>query len=380
MRTYAFGWHAEVVAGPTSAQSLSDAVTALGIYRPLVVTGREPQLIATAEKLVRSVRSAAVFSGVRSGPQGDDVDQLSAAVQEAKADGCIAVGGGSVLDAAALAVQAVTYACADPSRAEPEHAFARRKALPIIALPTTAGSGAEMACEAWVRRDRTVRRVALAERAPRRVFLDPLLAESLSPGVVRFSGIELIAQAIEGVFSRTANPFTDALHLEAIRLASAALPSATKSARTTWAVQRMLEAATMVGVARQGSGAGPADAVARALLGQADVPYAAGLTMAILPRFRLAVKEAPVRGRRIADALGLSVHRTIDEAAAEAAVSEFERLLREVGALGVRLSDYAVTSDDLDRVRELALAEAIGDEETEDAGVLELTDRLREAL
>jgi alcohol dehydrogenase len=219
--TLRFGW-GEVAALPQEAARLG--------RRPLVVAGRALRAGGRLEALVAGLREAGLASVVSEPvppePTLADLQRVMDACAAAGADSVIAVGGGSVLD---IAKGAAVLAGVGPS-AEEFFAGAPLPATgrPIVAVPTTAGTGSEVTrvcvlSDPEHRRKASIRADAML---PRVAIVDPELTVSCPPSVTAHSGADAFVQAVEAYVARGANPMTDALAREAARLAAGALPRA----------------------------------------------------------------------------------------------------------------------------------------------------------
>src|SRR5207248_4219007 len=166
-------------------------------------------------------------------PPEPDLAALQACMDTAaEADSVIGIGGGSVLDvakgAAALAGTGATARDYFDGKPIPE------TGRPIVAIPTTAGTGSEVT---WVcvlvdhaaRRKASIRGPGMM---PAVVINDPELTVSCPPAVTAHSGMDAFVQAVESFVSRGANPFTDALSLEAAKLTARALERAVREPQT----------------------------------------------------------------------------------------------------------------------------------------------------
>ncbi len=338
-----------VVSGQGTAAALPEWVGRLGGSKVLVVSDAALAKAGVSERVRSSVPGSVLWAGVDAEPSIELVGRTLDAIREHAADTVVAVGGGSSIDAAKLAAMLATnggdlldYA-ADWNRVT-------QPGLPLIVVPTTVGSGSEMTRGAVfkdpARRSKLV--IASDRLAARVAVLDPSLLDTLPSSVTAATGSDALTQAIEGVLSSAANPWTDALHLQAIRMIRWALPRAVADGRDTEAMGAMQQAAAMVGAALAYSGVGAAHAVANTLGGRYPIPHGLACAVMLTPVLRLNADAASGRYVSIAGALALD-GPAVNGGAVDAVIEEVGRLLAAAG-VAWRLREFDVPEDDLEGV------------------------------
>ena len=243
----------------------------------------------------------------------------------------VAVGGGSPIDAA----KGIAIAAVNPQRGRDldyRGDFAV-PALPIVAVPTTAGTGAETNAFGVVT-DPVAHRtfyVGHASSMPAAAILDPALTVGLPPAVTAATGLDALTHALESYLSVRPNPWSDGIALQVIRMIAANLPRACADGTDLAARSQMLLAAHMAGVAMANTGLGLCHAIGHSLGGRWNIAHGVALAM-LLPdvlRFNL-----PVRTDRMADvAFALGVGDTHADAGrnAAAAIEAVAALREQVG-------------------------------------------------
>jgi alcohol dehydrogenase len=330
--------------------------------RVLIVTDRGlsgTPLIGRVDDLVRGPgRPVAVFDAVRPNPTTTDLEAGAAAARDLGAEVLVAIGGGSVLDAA----KGIALSASNP---EPGSDLTwgsggRNRALPIIAAPTTSGSGAEVndygvVTDVGLRRKFYVGDPSCLASA---VILDPQLTVSLPPGPTSACGIDCLTHAIESFTSIRSNPWADALDLQVMGLVREWLPRAVADGHDLQARSNMLLAAHMAGQAMSTTGLGIVHAIGHPLGGRHDVPHGNALALVLTGCLRF--NKPACRGRlaRCADALGVLVDGASEERNAEAAIAAVEGLVHQVCANG-SLSDYGISPTDLPAIVDDALADPV---------------------
>jgi alcohol dehydrogenase len=325
-----------------------------------------------------------VFSGVHPNPTTDDVAAgaravADAATQAAAAEAAaavaatlkasapiapaspaasrialVAVGGGSPIDAA----KGIALAAVNPERGRDldyKRDFAA-PALPIVAVPTTAGTGAETN-SFGVMTDPAARRkfyVGHATTMPAAAILDPALTVGLSPAVTAATGMVALTHALESYLSRYPNPWSDGLALQSIRMIAANLPRAVQDGTDLEARSQLLLAAHLAGVAMADTGLGVCHAIGHSLGGRWNISHGVALSM-LLPdvlRFNL-----PARTQRLADiAFALSIGDTHQTAARNAAAAiDVVAALRDRIGLTATIADFGITEADFAQIAADAL-------------------------
>jgi alcohol dehydrogenase class IV len=261
----------------------------------------------------------------------------------------VAVGGGSPIDAA----KGIALAAVNPERGRDldyRREFAV-PALPIVAVPTTAGTGAETNAFGVVTDAATHRKfyVGHASTMPAAAILDPALTVGLPRPVTAATGMDALTHALECYLSLHPNPWSDGIALQAIRMIAANLPRACDDGADLTARSQMLLAAHMAGVAMANTGLGLCHAIGHSLGGRWDIAHGVTLSM-LLPdvlRFNL-----PVRTERLADiafALGVGDTHSGTDRNAAAAIEAVAGLRDRVGLTAV-LEDFGITEADFDQI------------------------------
>jgi alcohol dehydrogenase class IV len=222
--------------------------------RALSVTGRRAmERLGYARRLCADLKGEGIdvarFSGVPPCPTTDDVDHGAALCRDFKADFVIALGGGSVIDCA-KAIAAVA-----PGRSPAAHYLYRRASpgedtLPIVAIPTTSGTGSELNRSAIITdpEARFKDGIRSDRLFPRLAIVDPALTCSLDRSQTAQTGFDALSHAVESYVSPKARPDTDRLALEAIRLVCRYLPAALADPGNVDAREKLALASTTMGI------------------------------------------------------------------------------------------------------------------------------------
>jgi alcohol dehydrogenase class IV len=262
--------------GPGRIAELADACAGLGIARPLLIT--DPGLAghAIGERVLAIARAArlpvGLFADVRPNPTGADVAAGVEALRRGGHDGVIALGGGSGLDAA----KAVAFMVAQERPIwdfEDRGDNWRRARLaglaPVVAVPTTAGTGSEVGRAAVITQEDThEKRIIFHPRMlPGQVIADPELTLGLPANLTAWTGIDALSHSLEALCAPGFAPMADGIATEAIRLIHRWLPVAVEDGQNLAARAHMLAAASMGAVAFQ-KGLGAMHALAHPIGGR----------------------------------------------------------------------------------------------------------------
>ncbi len=330
--------------GPGAIASLPGIVQRGGRHA-LIVTdaalAATPVLAAVTGVLSAAGIPATVFSDVHPNPTTADLAAGAAAAAGMVAPVIVAVGGGSPIDAA----KGIALAAVNPERGREldyRSQFGSR-ALPIVAVPTTAGTGAETNAFGVITDEATRRKfyVGHASTMPAAAVLDPELTVGLPPGATAATGMDALTHAIESYLSVRANPWSAALALHVVRMSAEYLPRAWADGSDLEARGQLLLAAHMAGLAMATTGLGACHAIGHALGGRFDVPHGVALTM-VLPQ--VLSFSVPVSARRLADlsfALGAGSTAAAAEENAAAAMNAVAELAKAVG-MSHRLADFGI--------------------------------------
>jgi alcohol dehydrogenase class IV len=286
---YEFATAQRIVVGPGCGAELADSARALG-GRALLALGsgmaaRGGPAAALAAQLAERGLIAASYP-VAGEPQIIDIEE---GARMARASGCdmvIGIGGGSVLDTAkAIAALAANDGGAlDYMEVIGAGRPLERAALPIIAVPTTAGTGSEVTRNAVIAapHQRAKASIRHASMLPRLALVDSTLTHDLPPQLTAGSGLDALTQLIEPYVSRRAQPIADGLCLEGLSRAAWALRRAYHAPEDAAAREAMSSASLLGGMALANAGLGAVHGIAAPLGGAYPAPHGAACA-ALLP-------------------------------------------------------------------------------------------------
>ncbi|MCR5084513.1 MAG: lactaldehyde reductase [Succinivibrionaceae bacterium] len=346
--------------GSGAIASIVDEAKGRGLKKAFLCS--DPDLVKfNVTKKVTSILDKAglayeIYSNIRPNPTIENVKTGVKAFHDSGADYFIAVGGGSSMDTA----KAISIIAANPEFADVVSlegvAPTKHKALPIFAVPTTAGTAAEVTINYVITDPDKVRKFVCVDPhdIPVVAFIDPDMMSSMPKGLTAATGMDALTHAIEGYTTKAAWAMTDMFHLEAIRLISRHLRGAVEN--TKEGREGMALAQYVAGMGFSNVGLGIVHSMAHALGAKYDTPH--GVANAILLPTVMAY-NAPQTGKRlveVARAMGVDrVDSMTLEDARKAAIDAVRQLSRDVG-IPQDLKQIA-KAEDLDALAETAFAD-----------------------
>ncbi|TIH35285.1 iron-containing alcohol dehydrogenase family protein [Subtercola vilae] len=343
----------------------------LEVGRVTAATGATSALIVTdaflaASPVVAAVRASleaagiavSVYGGVTPNPTTTSVDEGSDIARDTGVGALVAVGGGSSMDAAkGIALGAVNTNRGIELDYRSDFAVA---ALPIVAVPTTAGTGAEVNAFGVVTDVVQHRKfyVGSSSALARAAVLDPDLTVGLPASATAATGMDALTHSLESYLSRQPNPYSDGIALQVISTVAEFLPRAVSDGSDIEARSQLLLASHIAGVGFSHTGLGLVHGIAHPLGGRFNIPHGLALCIVIerVLRFNRSAREE--RLARVAFALGVGDSRASVAENADAAIAAIASLARAVG-MTATLSGFGVTQKDLASLADDTLADAV---------------------
>ena len=344
--------------GPGRLSELGKTAARLGIKRPLVVTdsglAASGIIAAAGASLAEAGLDTQVFSQVKSNPTAANVAAGAAVFRDGGRDGIVAIGGGSAMDAAkAIALQAahdgpaLDYAVGGPRYREIDGTAI----APLIAVPTTSGTGSEMGYAAVVSDEgaRTKRILYHADLLARTVICDPELVIGLPANLTAWTGMDAAVHCIEAYCATTYNPLCDGIAAEGMRLIATWLPRAVADGDDIEARTQMMAAAAMGAVAFN-KGLGAVHAISHAIGAHKDSHH--GLTNAVVLPYVLAHNRPAIEEQCAVLARCMGLPR-----ADFTGLMDWTLAIRDTFQIPHTLDGLGVDEDDLEALSETAAAD-----------------------
>jgi 4-hydroxybutyrate dehydrogenase len=330
-----FSYPTRVHFGPGSLSKLADAAGTS--RRPLIVTdgGIAGSGIAEKVKAALGDRAVAIFTGVEPNPTEANIRMGVTAYLDHDADLIVAVGGGSPLDVGKAIRLAITHKrpLVDYDDLTGGDRFIGADLPPMIAIPTTSGTGSEVSRSTVVTLEANDRKTVLFSPylMPTVAVCDPELTLGLPPRLTAATGMDALSHNLEAYLAKGYHPMADAIALEGLRLIAAHLERAVHDGSDLEARSQMMMASLMGATAFQ-KGLGATHSLAHPLSSVAGVHHGTANAILMPAVIRFNEVAVPERCRTVAEALGHN------GAAAEA----IERLNAAIG-MPARLSEVGVT-------------------------------------
>ncbi|KQR43024.1 iron-containing alcohol dehydrogenase [Acidovorax sp. Leaf160] len=347
----------EIRFGPGSAAELAQVCQTLGFQKPLFITDKGVVAAGLIERILAAndLPQFHVFDGTPSNPTEAAAREGVASFHEAGCDGIVAVGGGSSIDLA----KAVSVSARHPGPLRQfaliEGGLARITAatVPVVAIPTTAGTGSEVGRGAIIILD-DGRKVGIISPyvIPKVALCDPSLTVGLPPGLTAATGMDAVAHCIETFLAPSFNPPAEGIALDGLRRAWKNIETAFHEPSNIDARSNMMSASLQGALAFQ-KGLGCVHSLSHSLGGIDPRLHHGTLNAVLLPaviRFNRA-SDTVVRDEkidRLAQAMGLPAHVGVEDA-----IQDMSRRLQLPAGLGA----MGVTADLTPRIVTGALAD-----------------------
>jgi len=342
----------KIISGAKACGVIADEVKRLSAKSTFVISDPVIDSLGLGSEIFNALEGIGAhneqFNEIEPNPRDKTVEKMVLNLEKEKIDLIIALGGGSVIDAAKAFAALYSFGgkCLDYEG----EGKVSGKALPIIAIPTTAGTGSEVTCWSVLTAEHGNRPpykfgIGSEYLMPIVAVLDPELTLSLPPQLTAATGVDALTHAVEAYTSKAANLFTDALALEAIKIIAEYLPKVVADPGYLAGRHYLLQASTMAGIAFNIADLGAVHSMSEAVGGLYDLGH--GLSNAIiLPHvINYNYSAAPGRYSRIA---GLFEDNNKDSCA-----EVIYNFIRDLG-LPLTLKEVGLTELDLEILSELA--------------------------
>ncbi|MCD8328344.1 MAG: lactaldehyde reductase [Ruminococcus sp.] len=346
--------------GAGSIGEIVGEVKKRGFKKTLVVTDPDLVKFGVTQKVTKLLDEAGhpyeIFSDVKANPTVTVVKNGIAAFKAADADSLIAIGGGSAMDTA----KAIGIIIANPEYGDVtslEGAVdTKNPCVPIIAVPTTAGTAAEVTINYVITDEEKKRKFVCVDPhdIPVVAVIDSDMMSSMPKGLTASTGMDALTHAIEGYTTLAAWELTDMMHLKAIEIISRSLRSAV--ANEPKGREDMALGQYVAGMGFSNVGLGVVHGMAHPLGAFYDTPH--GVANAVLLPYVMEY-NAPYTGEKfkdIAEAMGVDTTGMDQDAYRKAAVDAVKQLSKDVG-IPEKLHEIGVKEEDLPALAESAFAD-----------------------
>jgi alcohol dehydrogenase class IV len=308
-----------IVIGDGCAPQCAEYFAQRGVGRVLLVSSTPvvTTLDGVLEGLKRSGVAVVQAPLIDREPTREMFQQVLAAARRENVEGVLGVGGGSAIDVAKLAA-ALTHGQQTASEVFGINLLAGR-ALPLVCLPTTAGTGAEVSPNAILldETDELKKGVVSPHLVPDAAFIDPLLTLTVPPAVTAATGLDALTHCIEAFANKFAHPAVDVYALQGIRLIAANLERAVRNGRDAEARANLALGSFYGGLCLGPVNTAAVHALAYPLGGRFQVPHGVSNAVLLPHVLRFNLPAAPERYAVVAVALGMARNGSPESTAAK---------------------------------------------------------------
>ena len=251
--TFQFSVPQNILFGRGSLEKLPEVMEGLGSKRILIISGRHLNKMGVVDRIAKKVAAKGVscvaYTDVSPNPTVQMVDEAATLYRQSEASSILAIGGGSPMDVAKAVAVIATYGgtISDYEGSD----TVPGPVVPVIAIPTTAGTGSEVTAAAVITDpQRNYKLTVFTKRIiPAYAILDPDLLSTMSFSVAASTGIDAMIHALEAYISRAATPFTDAMAEKSLELICPNLRRFVANRQDSEAASSMLLGSMFAGIA-----------------------------------------------------------------------------------------------------------------------------------
>lgn len=323
-----------VVIGSGSSAQVGEECQKLAVKKGLIVTDQfivKSGILDGIKKVLEQNKvQFAIYDGVATEPTTDYVEEGLRIYQETKCDFALAVGGGSPIDTA----KAISIMVTNPGSLQNYIGLGKvpKKGAPVVAIPTTAGTGSEVTVFTIITNTRTDVKMLIGSPfvMPEVAIVDPLLTISCPRGLTAAVGIDALTHAIEAYVSLKAQPMSDIFCLSAIELISGNLREAWANGSNVEAREKTMLGALQAGIAFSNSSVALVHGMSRPIGAYFHVPHGVSNATLLAVVIEFSLIGNPTRYADIAEAMGEDIDGLTDLAAAELGAKAVKRLIKDI--------------------------------------------------
>lgn len=348
--------------GPGAREVLPQEIQRLGLHKAFVCTDKDLIKFGVAQKVLDVLDKASVpyevFSEIKQNPTVGNVKAGVKAFAASGADFILAIGGGSSIDTS----KAVGIITNNPEFADVVSlegvAPTQKKSVPIIALPTTAGTAAEVTINYVITDEQNQKKMVCVDPndIPAIAIVDAELMYTLPRSLTAATGLDALTHAIEGLITKGAWEMSDMFEIKAIEMIARHLETAVNEPTNAEARNGMAVAQYIAGMAFSNVGLGAVHGMAHPLGAIFDIPHGVANALLLPTVMEYNAPAAPDKYVIIAKAMGAYRDGMTTEEASAAAVDAVRSLAIRVG-IPQHLSELGIHEDDLPRLAAAAAAD-----------------------
>ena len=350
---FSFALPTRIEYGAGAVEKLADELALISARRVMLITDVRLASSGVLSRFTTHLASKRIaydiFARVEANPKDYNVEEGAKKAAFDKPDCLVAIGGGSPIDCA----KAINVVASNGGQVRDFEGYGKitGEVLPLIAIPTTAGSGSEVTFSAVVTDSREHFKFSIKDPkiAPRVALVDPEMTLSMPAALTAATGMDALTHAIEAYTAKAAEPLSDAVALHAVELITTHLRTAVSDGQNIEARSGMLLGSLLAAIAFSHSDVAAVHCIAEALGGQYDLPHGVCNAVTLPAVMEYNLDYCVDRYARLALAMGLGDGSL--ESRARQAVAEVKNLaadihLPEFRQLGVKENDFEKLAND----------------------------------
>lgn len=353
--SFNFFTQTDLVFGRDSLQTLPETLSRLKLKKLLLVYDQGVKFAGISEKVITLIKSAGIefieYDRVLPNPANQAVEDVALIAREAKVDGFVAVGGGSPIDLA----KAVNVLMTNSGRISDYGGInkVRNAVLPLIAIPTTAGTSSEITNVVALMDEEAVCKYVVIDNkiVASNVIIDPELTRTLPQSVTAATGMDAITHAVESYISTMSNALTEYHSLHGLKLLYENLPLVVEDGNNIQAREQMMLGCVITGYAFSNANLGLVHGIAHTLSAHFHLPHGMA-NAAVLPYvMEFNASSCPEKMVDLAKAIGLKITGNMEEDKYLLS-HELVKLTKKIGIKtlseqGVSESDFEMLAQDV---------------------------------
>ncbi len=355
-----FSFPTTIYFGAGAVDNLPEYIRETGMTNPLLVTDpglRETPVFSKVTEVLKDAGIAyAVFSDVNPNPLDSDITAAVQMFQGSHCDGIIGLGGGSPLDASKVVQVVATHGgkVNDFDIATGGNQAIKGPLPPMIAIPTTAGTGSEVGNCSVITSVEAGRKFLVCNPIlkPTIALLDPELTVGLPAGITAGTGMDAFTHCVEALCVKDFHPMCDAIALKGIEYIAQNLETAVKEPGNIEA-RGYMQLSAMMGAVSFQKDLGAAHSLSHSLSAVCHVPHGLANAVCIVPVMKFNKEVCLAEYAKVAACFGINTFDMDDSEAADRAIEAVADLNRRIG-IPEKLSDVGVTEAHLDELTEKA--------------------------
>ncbi len=369
MENFEFSCPGKIICGKDALEKTPDELASLGVTHPLLATDAGLMRLGVPKKLTdvldRAGITYTIYEDIPADSSLDVVENVAETYRDLGCDGFLALGGGSVIDTCKGAAASIAYAGADLASLQGSEILTNNLP-PLIALPTTAGTGSEVTLVAVVKDTAHSMKLSFTsyKLVPHVAILDPKLTASLPPKLTATTGMDALTHAIEAYTSIQKNPVSDAFAVKAIELIAANIKQACAHGEDADARCALALGSLLAGAAFSNAMVGVVHAIGHSLGGLHRIPHGQAM-MLLLPHcieFNIQRENhkglygelLPALAPELAVSLGAFATKETRDRLFLEEIQKLNAFFHEAYGVPITLSSFGLTENDLPDVAKQA--------------------------